>query len=235
MLGFLEALERCPLVAILRGIEPAESVAIGTALVEAGFTIVEVPLNSPRPLESIAHLAESLGDRALIGAGTVRRASEAEAVAAAGGRLIVAPNTDPVVIATTKRLGMIAIPGFGTATEAMAALDAGADGLKMFPAELLTPTALRAFRTVLPAQSAILPVGGISVETMAAYWRAGATGFGVGSALYRAGASAAQVRTNAEALLAALAAVRGDGETMDEARILRDAGAGEGSGLRSSR
>lgn len=211
MLGFPEALERCPLVAILRGVEPNESVAIGAALVDAGFSIVEVPLNSPRPLESIARLVDSFGDRALIGAGTVRRAAEVEAVAAAGGRLIVAPNTDPAVIATTKRLGMIAIPGFGTATEAMSALDAGADALKMFPAELLSPAALRAFRTVLPAQCAILPVGGISVETMADYWRAGASGFGVGSALYRAGSSAAQVRTNAKALLAALTALRDAG------------------------
>lgn len=194
----LEAcLEAMPLVAILRGIRPSEAEAIGAALVDAGFTMLEVPLNSPDPLESIALLQGVFGGKALVGAGTVMTPEDAEAVAAAGGRLIVMPHCDTAVISAAKGAGCYALPGVATPSEAFAALAAGADGLKMFPAEGLPPAVLKAWRAVLPKGTALLPVGGISPDNILAYWQAGAAGFGIGSALYAPGKSASDVSVSA--------------------------------------
>lgn len=192
-----------PLVAILRGVRPEEVEAIGLALVEAGLRIVEVPLNSPEPIASIARLARALAGRALVGAGTLRRSDEVADVAAAGGRLIVTPHADPAIVRTAKAAGLVALPGVATPTEAFAMLDAGADGLKLFPAELLGPPVVKALRAVLPANTRLLPVGGITPAGMAAFRAAGATGFGLGSALYRPGAGPAEVAERARAFLAA--------------------------------
>lgn len=192
-----------PLVAILRGLTPAEAVAIGQTLVDAGFHVLEVPLNSPQPFDSIALLQEAFGDRCTIGAGTVRTAAHIEAVAAAGGRLIVMPHADTAVIAAAKRMGMHCVPGVATPTEAFAALDAGADALKLFPAEQLSPVVLKAWRSVLPADVALLPVGGIAPERMADYVAAGASGFGIGSALYAPGRDAVDTASRARAFAAA--------------------------------
>ena len=197
-------LRECPLVAILRGLKPEEADAIGAALVDAGLRIIEVPLNSPAPLQSVARLAARFGDRALIGAGTVRRAAEVEAVADAGGRLIVTPHADAAVVRAAKARGLVAMPGFFTPTEAFALLDAGADGLKLFPAEQSSPAALRAVRAVLPAGTLLAPVGGIGPANMAAWREAGATGFGIGTSIYRPGDGVDVVAEKARALLAAL-------------------------------
>lgn len=202
-------LDRLPLVAILRGITPDEAVAVGEALVAAGFAIVEVPLNSPEPIDSIGRLAAALGDQALVGAGTVMSPRDVQEVASAGGRLIVMPHADTAVIRAAKAAGMLAVPGFATATEAFAALDAGADGLKLFPAEAAPPVVLKALRAVLPKATPILPVGGITPDAMAGYWAAGASGFGLGSALYKPGDSPATVRGKALAFRQALKALPG--------------------------
>ena len=201
-----QLLEDLPLIAILRGIRPQEVPAAADALTSAGFRIIEIPLNSPEPLESLRHLAGRTG--LLVGAGTVLSPAEVEAVAAAGGRLMVAPNADREVIAAAKRLGMVAIPGVATPTEAFAALAAGADGLKMFPAEILPPKAVKAWRAVLPASMALLPVGGITPESMADYLAAGADGFGLGSALYKPGMSAAELGQRAKAFATAYRALK---------------------------
>lgn len=203
--AFDAAFARCPLVAILRGITPGEVAAIGTALVDAGFTLIEVPLNSPDPLDSIARLADAVGDRAVIGAGTVLRAADVDAVAAAGGTMIVSPNTDRAVIAATAARDLVSLPGIATPSEAFAALDAGASALKLFPAEAASPAVLRAMRAVLPAATRILPVGGIDPDTMQPWRAEGAAGFGLGSALYRPGFDAAAVRARADRFVAALA------------------------------
>lgn len=202
-------MDRLPLVAILRGVRPKEAVAIGEALHAAGFAIVEVPLNSPDPCDSIALLTEALGDRMLVGAGTVLSPQAVREVADAGGRLIVMPHADTRVIRAAKDAGLLAVPGFATPTEAFAALDAGADALKLFPAEAAPPTVLKAMRAVLPKAVPILPVGGIGPETMAGYWQAGAAGFGLGSALYKPGDSPATVRDKAVTFRQALDALRG--------------------------
>jgi 2-dehydro-3-deoxyphosphogalactonate aldolase len=211
MITLRDALTRCPLVAILRGVHPDECVAIGESLVEAGFTIVEVPLNSPDPLVSIERLATALGARALVGAGTVIDPAHVAAIAGAGGRLVVMPHADPAVVAQAKTHGLDALPGFATPTEAFALLRAGADGLKLFPAEANPPAVLKAMRAVLPPNVPVLPVGSITVDNMSAYWQAGANGFGLGSALYRAGASADQVRRAAEQFVAAVRELRSPG------------------------
>lgn len=203
MIDLDSALAECPLVAILRGITPAECEAVGSALVETGFSIIEVPLNSPDPFNSIRFLASRFGHRALIGAGTVLSAAAVDQVAEAGGRLIVMPHGDPSVIAAAKERGLACIPGVATPTEAFAALAAGADALKLFPAEAISPSVVKALRAVLPASVRLLPVGGIGAQNMAAYLEAGAIGFGIGSTLYKPGMSAEQVREDAQALVEA--------------------------------
>lgn len=202
--AFDEALARCPLVAILRGVRPDEVEPIGDALVEAGFTIVEVPMNSPDPLESVARLARRFASRAVIGAGTVLSPEQVDRVAAAGGRIAIAPNANPQVIARAVELGLAALPGIATPTEAFAALDAGATALKLFPAEASSPAVLGAMRAVLPPGTRVLPVGGVTPEAMAPWRAAGAAGFGLGSALYKPGFTAAEVGARAQAFVAAL-------------------------------
>jgi 2-dehydro-3-deoxyphosphogalactonate aldolase len=195
-----------PLVAVLRGITPDEIAPIGDALHGTGFRVLEVPLNSPRPFESIARLASRFPD-CLTGAGTVRSVDDVARVREAGGHLIVMPHADLAVVREAKRLAMLCLPGVATPTEAFAALDAGADGLKMFPAESLSPATLKAWRAVLPPDALVLPVGGIRPDTMAAYWAAGASGFGTGSNLYRPGASVDEVRAAARAYAEAFRAL----------------------------
>lgn len=199
----IEVLDDLPLVAILRGLVPEEAVEVGEALVAAGFRTLEVPLNSPRPLESIARLAAALGDRAIVGAGTVLTPAEAHAVADAGGRLMVSPNTDAAVIAAARARHMLALPGVFTPTEAFAALAAGADALKLFPAEIAGPAGLKALRAVLPAGTRVYAVGGVSPETIPAWRAAGASGAGLGSALFTPGRSAAEVGDRAAAFVRA--------------------------------
>lgn len=197
-----------PLVAILRGIEPAEAPAIGEALVSEGFRILEVPLNSPHPMHSIERLAAAFGGHALIGAGTVLTERAVGEVADAGGRLIVMPHADVAVVRAAKARGLACMPGVATPTEAFAALHAGADALKLFPAEALPPPVIRALRAVLPRDLALLPVGSITPEGMAAYLAAGASGFGLGSALYRPGDGVELVRERARGFREAYRAAR---------------------------
>jgi 2-dehydro-3-deoxyphosphogalactonate aldolase len=197
-------LARAPLVAILRGIRPDEVLAVGEALVSAGVAIIEVPLNSPEPLASIRVLAERLGPSVLVGAGTVTSPDEATSVVAAGGRLVVMPHADVATIAAARQAGAIVLPGCYTATEAFSALAAGADGLKLFPAEIGGPPLLKALTTVLPRDVPVLPVGGVTPGTIAAWREAGAAGFGIGSALYRPGDSAETVAARARDFVAAL-------------------------------
>ena len=201
---FHARLAEMPLVAILRGLEPEEAEPVGEALFEAGLRIIEVPLNSPQPLRSIEILARRLGDRATIGAGTVTTGAQVPEVREAGGTLIVSPHVDERVIAATVEARLVSLPGFCTPTEAFAALGAGATGLKLFPAEGSAPAVLRAMRAVLPPEVPVLPVGGVTPEAMAGWLAAGASGFGLGSALYRNGSSAAEVRARAEEFVAAL-------------------------------
>ena len=193
-----QAMAQLPLIAILRGLTPAEAPAIGEALVSSGFAIIEVPLNSPEPLHSIAALTQKF-PQTLIGAGTVLNAQQVQDVHAAGGRLVVAPNFNPAVVAQALALNMVVLPGVATPTEAFAALDAGAQGLKLFPAEMIAPATVKALRAVLPKSAALMPVGGITPDNMAVYRAAGASGFGLGSALYAPGRSAAQVQEMAQA------------------------------------
>jgi 2-dehydro-3-deoxyphosphogalactonate aldolase len=202
------AMRACPLVAILRGITPAEAEDVGAALVVAGFRIIEVPLNSPEAFASIATLARRFGGEALVGAGTVMSAADVGGVRAAGGRLIVMPHGDAAVIRAAKAAGLHCVPGVATPTEAFAALSAGADALKIFPAEGVPPAVVKAWRAVLPADARLLPVGGIGLDTMAAYVAAGAAGFGIGSTLYKPGKSAADVGRDARALVAAMSAAQ---------------------------
>jgi 2-dehydro-3-deoxyphosphogalactonate aldolase len=190
-------LKRCPLVAILRGIKPGEALDIGTMLVETGFTIIEVPLNSPEPFASIVRLAKRLGDRALLGAGTVTDLEQVTKVADAGGRVIVMPHADERVVEAAKRRNLFVVPGFATPTEAFRMINAGADAIKLFPAEANPPKVLRSLRAVLPKKVQILPVGGITPQNMNDYWVAGADGFGLGSALFKPGMTIEQVTKSA--------------------------------------
>ena len=201
---FRQLFAECPLIAIIRGVEPDEAQAIGGALYEGGIRIIEVPLNSPDPLDSIARLSVRLGDRAMIGAGTVLRVEQVEAVRAAGGHLIVSPSANVGVIAASAAAGMISCPGYFTPTEAFSAVDAGAHALKLFPAEAAGPAVLRAMRTVLPKDVPILVVGGVTPETMMPWLAAGASGFGLGSGLYRPGQPPADTLMKARAYVAAL-------------------------------
>ncbi|WP_295042484.1 2-dehydro-3-deoxy-6-phosphogalactonate aldolase [uncultured Paracoccus sp.] len=202
MTDFDTAFAAFPLIAILRGLRPDEAADTAAALTGAGFTILEVPLNSPDPLDSIARMVAAAPD-AIIGAGTVLRPDQVGAVADAGGRIIIAPNFDPRVAAEAWRLDLAYCPGIGTVSEAFAALEAGAAALKLFPAEMIPPAAVKAMRAVLPPATRLLPVGGIDPAAMAGYVRAGANGFGLGSALYRpgqdSGATGQRARDFAEA------------------------------------
>lgn len=197
-------LARCPLVAILRGVRPEEVEAVGEALVDAGVAILEVPLNSPEPIESVRRLAARLGDRALVGAGTIRREAEVAAVAEAGGRLLVTPHADPALVRAAKARGMVAMPGFLTPAEAFGLLDAGADALKLFPAEAGGPPMLKALRAVLPAGTPLIPVGGVDSASLPAWRAAGANGYGCGSSLYKPGDMPDEVAAKARTLIAAL-------------------------------
>jgi 2-dehydro-3-deoxyphosphogalactonate aldolase len=203
---FNHALQTLPLVAILRGIAPSEALAVGQALHETHWGLIEVPLNSPDPIQSIALLATHF-PQALVGAGTVLTVQQVRDVHAAGGQLVVAPNFDAAVVREALRLDMVCLPGVMTPTEAFAAQAAGAHGLKLFPAELITPAALKALRAVLPTSMRLLPVGGITPDNMASYRHAGASGFGIGSALYKPGMTANQVRVQAGRFGAAWAQV----------------------------
>ncbi len=200
-MSWMDIFDGVPLVAILRGLTPAEAEPIGAVLLEAGFRCLEVPLNSPQPLESIAILQSRFGDRALIGAGTVLNAKAVAEVAEAGGRIIISPNTNVEVIRATKARGLISFPAFYTPSEAFAALDAGADALKLFPAEVAGLSMLKALRAVLPVDAKVFPVGGVDPVSMAAYRAAGAAGFGIGASLYAPGRSPAEVGERATALV----------------------------------
>ena len=199
-----DALAACPVIAILRGVTPDEVLDHAQALFDAGIRAIEVPLNSPEPLESIARLAKGLGDSCVCGAGTVLTVSEAEAVARAGGQLIVSPNADGAVIARTVALGLASAPGVATATEAFAAIAAGARHLKLFPAATYGPGHLKQLRAVLPAKVAVLAVGGVGPEAFANWLAAGALGFGLGSELYKVGQSPAETAAKAARVVGAL-------------------------------
>ena len=203
-------IERHPVIAILRGVRPEEVVAVVDALVAEGIRIVEIPLNSPSPLRSIEAVARAFGGGAddgegpvITGAGTVLDAASVDAVAAAGGRIVVAPNCNPAVIARALALGLVPLPGVATPTEAFAALDAGARLLKMFPADTLGPATLKAWRSVLPDDAALIPVGGVTPANLAAFRTAGAVAYGIGSALYKPGDPPQAVRGKAREFVAA--------------------------------
>jgi 2-dehydro-3-deoxyphosphogalactonate aldolase len=209
MTAFASAFAALPLVAILRGIRPDEVEAAGDALVESGFRLIEVPLNSPDPLVSIERLARRLGDAAIVGAGTVLTPAHVAQVQDAGGAMIVSPNTDLAVIGETAARGMVSLPGYFTPSEAFAALAAGATGLKLFPAEAASPAVVKAQRAVLPKDVPLLVVGGIAPGNMTPWHEAGADGFGLGSALYKVGLSATEIGANARAFAQGWSALRG--------------------------
>lgn len=200
-----EFLRRSPFIAILRGLTPDEALPIAETVIGAGLRIIEVPLNSPDPFDSIERIAARFGTECLIGAGTVLTPSAARTVHSAGGRICVMPHADTDVIREAKALGMVATPGIATPTEGFASLAAGADGLKLFPAEMMGPDVLRAMRAVFPKETAFIPVGGITPDRVASYRAAGAAGFGLGSGLYTPGRSAAEVRLRADAYVRAWA------------------------------
>ena len=197
-------MERCPVIAILRGIRPVEAESIGHALEDAGVRIVEVPLNSPDPLQSIATLARVFGDRMLVGAGTLTDPAQVAQVADAGGSLIVTPHAELSVVRAAKEAGLFAVPGFFTPTEAFALLKAGADAIKLFPAEVLGPPMLKALKAVLPKDTLVVPVGGISEKSIPPWIAAGANGFGAGSSIYMPGDNAKTVLQKAKRLIDAL-------------------------------
>ena len=201
----VERLAPLPLVAILRGLRPERAIETGRALVAAGFRAIEVPLNSPQPFDSIGALAEAFGGQAMIGAGTLRRLEDLARLQAAGGVLAVMPHADLALVGEAKRLGLMVMPGAATPTEAFAALDAGADAVKLFPAEMLPPAAVKAWRAVMPRSIGLYPVGGITPGRLADYWQAGASGFGLGSALFTPDLSAAALAANADSFVRAFA------------------------------
>ena len=202
------ALDRLPLLAILRGITPPEALPVGKALVEAGFSILEAPLNSPEPYDTIRQLADAHGDACLLGAGTVLTPEQVQRTADAGGRIVVSPNFNAEVVRATKRLGMISCPGVFTPSEAFAALDAGADCLKIFPGDAIAPKFIKAIRAVLPASARIVVTGGVGAANLAEFMAAGADGAGIGSALYKPGRPASEVGIVAAQLVAAVHAAR---------------------------
>lgn len=203
---FKTYLAECPLIAIIRGVTPDEAEAVGQAIIDAGIRIIEVPLNSPDPLKSIERLSARLGDRALIGAGTVLMAEEVPNVRAAGGGIIVSPNTNPEVIAASVREGLVSCPGYFTPSEAFTAIAAGATALKLFPAENASPAVLKAQRAVIPRDMPIFVVGGVRPDTMRPWLEAGADGFGLGGGLYQPGQSPAETAAKARAYVTALRA-----------------------------
>jgi 2-dehydro-3-deoxyphosphogalactonate aldolase len=192
-----------PLIAILRGLSPDEAVDIASVLIDAGITTIEVPTNSPDPFESMAKIVKTFGDKAVIGAGTVLTCDHVDSVANAGGTLVVSPNCDVDVIAHTKARGLQSWPGVFTPTEAFAALHAGADGLKLFPGSMAGPSGLNAMRAILPVGTKVYAVGGAGPENFGEWIKASADGFGLGSALYKPGMSAADVAKNAAKIVAA--------------------------------
>jgi 2-dehydro-3-deoxyphosphogalactonate aldolase len=205
-MGLTDWLARCPLVAILRGVRPDEVMDIAEALAAAGIAIIEVPLNSPEPVDSVRRLASHFQGRLLVGAGTVRTGAQVDELAAFGCQLIVTPHAAVDVVARAKHHGMLACPGFATPTEAFALIDAGADGIKLFPAEASSPAALKALKAVLPPHVPVLPVGGIDAGNLRPWLAAGAAGFGIGGSIYRPGDTAETVAAKASALVAALRA-----------------------------
>ena len=202
-MSLTERLALLPLVAILRGIRPEEAAGVGLALVDAGFLCLEVPLNSPDPFTSIRAMKDAVGDRALVGAGTVLDVADVERVRDAGGEIVISPNCEPAVIGATKALGLTSMPAFFTPSEAFSALKAGADGLKLFPAEAASPATLKAVRAVLPKETAVFVVGGVTPDTMAPWRDVGAVGFGIGSSLYAPGRAASDVAKRARAFVSA--------------------------------
>ena len=202
-----DAMAAMPLVAILRGMGPDEAVDTSRRLVDAGITIVEVPLNSPEPFQSIEAIAGAVGSQALIGAGTVLTPDQVTRVKAAGGRLIVMPHSDPLVIGAAVQQDLPVVPGVATPTEAFAALANGASALKLFPGELIVPKIVKALMAVLPAGTKVIPTGGVDTGNIAAYWDAGVAGLGIGSALYKPGNSPDQTEANARTFVAAMRAV----------------------------
>ncbi len=202
------AMAHLPLVAILRGLRPDDAEAVGEVLIEAGFRLIEVPLNSPEPFLSIGRLARRFEDAALIGAGTVLEPAAVGRLEDAGGELVVMPHADTRVIAEAKTRGLACVPGIATPTEAFAALAAGADALKLFPAEILPPRAVKALLAVLPGGTRLLPVGGIEPASMAAYVAAGAAGFGLGSALFKPDLDPAGIGARARAFVEAWEALK---------------------------
>lgn len=202
---FESALESLPLIAILRGLKPQEAEGIGAALYAAGFRLIEVPLNSPEPFRSIEIMRRSLAPDAIVGAGTVLEVADVERLADLGADLVVMPHADVAVIKATKARGMISTPGVTTPTEAFAALKAGADALKLFPAELISPVVVKAVRAVLPKGTRLFPVGGIGPQSIKPYLEAGAVGFGLGSAVYVPGMTAAEVAAKAQTFVEAWA------------------------------
>ncbi|MBP1844836.1 2-dehydro-3-deoxyphosphogalactonate aldolase [Rhizobium petrolearium] len=203
---FEEALKACNLVAILRGIKPEEAESVGEVLIEAGWRIIEVPLNSPEPLKSIERLVKRFGDTALIGAGTVLTPAQVADVAATGAKVIISPNANPAVIKASRAAGMVSLPGVATPTEAFAAIEAGATGIKAFPAEAIPPLIIKAWKAVLPKEIPVLAVGGVTPENMVAYAQAGAAGFGIGSSLYKPGTDIASVAEKARKFIEAMRA-----------------------------
>ncbi len=204
-----QALDDLPLVAIIRGVTPDEVVDIGEALYAEGVRLVEVPLNSPRPLDSIRRLAEAFSGRLACGGGTLLTPQHCDDVAEAGGRIAVSPNTDPAVIARSLALGLTPMPGFGSCSEAFAALHAGARILKLFPASTYGPGHLKQLKAVLPPEAIVAPVGGVGPDQIADWWAAGARAFGIGGEIYRPGDTPAVVRGKARALVAAVREARG--------------------------
>ena len=204
----VEMFERCfeamPLVAIIRGVTPDEADEIGQALVDGGIRIIEVPLNSPDAFSSIERLAGRFGEEALIGAGTALSPADVQRVKDAGGRLVVSPNTSPAVIDATVAAGMVSSPGFFTPSEAFTALDHGAHALKLFPAEGASPKVVKAVRAVLPGDTKLLAVGGVTPESVPAWFDGGASGFGLGGGLYKPGQSADETLAKARAYVEAV-------------------------------
>jgi 2-dehydro-3-deoxyphosphogalactonate aldolase len=205
---FEEALQQCNLIAILRGIKPEEAEPIGEALIEAGWRIIEVPLNSPDPLKSIEKLQKRFGDQALIGAGTVLTPAQVADVASTGANVIISPNANLPVIEASVARGMVSLPGVATPTEAFAAIGAGATGVKAFPAEAIPPTVIKAWKAVLPKHIPVLAVGGVTPDNMKAFVDAGTAGFGIGGSLYKPGDDVAAVAAKAKQFIEAMRAIR---------------------------